>query len=600
MHDAVIIAGVQTLPDKHKIMDKLKTFIPILEWLPNYKAGNLSGDFWSGLTIGIMLIPQGMAYAMLAGLPPIYGLYAGITPLVVYAVFGTSRQLSVGPVALASLLVLTGVGQLAETGSSQFIALAIGVSLLAGLMQVLFGVFRLGFLINFLSHPVLSGFTSAAAVIIILSQLKNLLGITMPRTNLIQEIATAFAHHIHETNIPTLLLGLSGIIAIAVLKKINRNLPTGLMVIIPGMLLVWGFNLHLRGVDIVKDIPAGFPAFSFPDLSFGDFRQLLPLAFTIFLVSFIESLAIAKALEARHGDYRISPNQELIALGLSKMLGALFHSYPTTGSFSRSAVNDELGAKTQMSSLIAVFWVAVTLIFLTPLLYFMPKALLGAVVVVAAYPLVNYKEAARLWRTDRRDFLTLMVTFVLTLTMGIQDGVLAGVLLSLGIVIYRNSKPHIAVLGRLPGSDNYRNLSRFPEAIDYPDMLIVRFDAQLYFGNSAHFTESMERMVAEKGRALKVIILDASNINDIDSTGVDAFNELLHNLHKQGIAIYIASAIGPVRDTLYTHGLMQKIGLEYQFLNIPDAVDYYEARKNQGIALAPSLEAVQTNVEIED
>lgn len=582
------------------MINRLKTFIPILEWLPNYKKSNFKGDFWSGLTVGIMLIPQGMAYALLAGLPPIYGLYAGITPLIIYAIFGTSRQLSVGPVALASLLVLTGVGQLAETGSSQFITLAIAVSLLAGLMQLLFGLFRLGFLINFLSHPVLSGFTSAAAVIIILSQLKNLLGITMPRTNLIQEIATAFAHHIHETNIPTLIIGVCGIVAIAVLKKINRNLPTGLMVIIPGMLLVWGFNLHLKGVEIVRDIPAGFPKFSTPNLDFGTYRQLFPLAFTIFLVSFIESLAIAKALEARHGDYRISPNQELVALGLSKMFGAFFHSFPTTGSFSRSAVNDELGAKTQMSSLIAVFWVTITLIFLTPLLYYMPKALLGAVVAVAAYPLINYQEAARLWRTDRRDFLTLMVTFVLTLTMGIQDGVLAGVLLSLGIVIYRNSKPHIAVLGRLPESDNYRNLSRFPEAIDYPDMLIVRFDSQLYFGNSTYFTESMERMVAEKGKDLKVIILDASNINDVDSTGIDAFNELLHNLHKQDIHMYIASAIGPVRDILYTHGLMQKIGLEHQFLNIPDAVDYYEARKNQGIALAPSVEAVQTNVEVEN
>ncbi len=578
-------------------MNRIRAYLPILEWLPQYRREYWRGDIVAGATVGIMLVPQGMAYALLAGLPPIYGLYASIVPLIVYAIMGTSRQLSVGPVALASLLVLTGVGHLAEPGTAQFIALAISVSLIAGLMQLLFGFFRLGFFINFLSHPVLSGFTSAAAVIIALSQLKNLLGIPMPRTNLIQQIVNALIHHIHETNLISLAIGVSGIVIIALLKRINRNLPTGLMIIIPGTLIVWGFDLMSQGVGVVGDVPRGLPEFQWPQLTFATFRALLPLGFTIFLISFIESLAIAKALEARHNDYKISPNQELIALGLGKFLGAFFQCYPTTGSFSRSAVNDELGAKSNMSSVVAVSVVALTLLFFTPLLYYLPTALFGSIIVVAVYSLVDYKEAIRLWRTDKRDFITMMVTFVLTITMGIQDGVLIGVLLSLAIVIYRNSRPHFAVLGKLPLSGHFRNVNRFPEAIQEPDVLIMRFDSELYFGNCEYFKESMEELVAKKGPELKVIILDAAHINDLDSTAYHMLDEMVDELKAKHILFFWAGTIGPVRDRLFRCGMMQKIGLDSHFMNIDAALAYYHRLREDGLDMKFDTEALQTNEE---
>lgn len=578
-------------------MNRLKVFLPILEWLPQYRRSDLRGDILAGLTVGIMLVPQGMAYSMLAGLPPTYGLYASITPLILYAFFASSRQLSVGPVALISLLVFTGVSKVAVPGTPEFIGLTITVSILAGLMQLLFGMFRLGFLINFLSHPVLSGFTSAASLIILLSQFKYLLGLPVPGSNLIQEIMAGLVRYVPETNFPTLILGFVGVLIIIALKRVNRNLPTGLIITIPGILVVWFWGLDRQGVDIVGEVPGGFPHFSVPPLDYGTIRTLLSVSFTVFLVSFIESLAIAKNLETRHPEHRVSPNQELIALGVSKIISGFFQSFPTTGSFSRSVVNDQLGAKSGMSSIIAAMVVALTLLFLTPLLYFLPTALLGAVVFVSVTSLIDYKEAVRLWRTDRRDFLTLMVTFILTLTMGVQDGVLAGVLLSLGIMIYRSSRPHMAVLGRLPGSDVFRNIERFPDAELSPDILIIRFDAQLYFGNSASFVQLLENKVEAKGPGLRLVVLDCSNINDMDSTGVDALDEFLRLLNTKNVKLYLTNTIGPIRDVLYKHGLMERIGWQNHFLNIPSALEFYYSEKSHGMNTIPAVEALQTNLE---
>ncbi|MDX1665728.1 MAG: SulP family inorganic anion transporter, partial [Saprospiraceae bacterium] len=319
---------------------RFSRFLPILSWLPKYKRSYLKDDILAGVTVGIILVPQGMAYALLAGLPPIYGLYAGIVPLIIYALFGTSRQMSVGPVALVSLLVLAGVGQFAETDTELFIGLAISTALIAGVVHVLLGVFKLGFLVNFLSRPVISGLTSAAAIIIGFSQLRNLLRLDLPRSNQIYEIIRGTIQHIGEIHWLTFSIGMGGILVILALKWWKKSFPASLAVIVLSVLLVGVLGLEKQGIEIVGDVPPRLPSFGVPDLSIEMIRQLMPLALTICLVSFIESLAVAKSIEARHSDYRVVPNQELIALGISKIAGAFFQSYPTSGSFTRSAIND--------------------------------------------------------------------------------------------------------------------------------------------------------------------------------------------------------------------------------------------------------------------
>jgi len=564
-------------------ISRYKRFLPILEWLPNYNKRDFSGDLTAGLTVAVMLIPQGMAYGLLAGLPPIYGLYAGIVPLIIYAIFGTSRQLSVGPVALISLLVLTGLAKFAEPGSSEFIQLSITVALIAGIIQMLLGLFRLGFLVNFLSHPVISGFTSAAAFIIGISQLQNLLGFSIPNSNKIHVIILSLAENIGKTNLITLGIGIFGVLFITWIKSINKKLPSGLFAVIIGILAVYLLQLHEFGVQIVGEVPTGLPPFAVPQLNEDLFRQLLPLSFTICLISFIESLAIAKALEERHKDYKIVPNQELLALGLSKIGGAFFQSFPTTGSFTRSAINDEAGAKTGMSSIISAAIIAIFLLLFTPLFYYLPKAILASVVIVAVYSLIDYKEAIFLWKNDKRDFISLLVTFFLTLTLGIQDGVFIGVILSLAIIIYRNSRPHVAVLGKLPNTTLYRNVKRYPEAVCDPGVLIMRFDAPLYFGNASYFQKQVEETILQSPEKIKIFVLDAQGISDLDSSGGRILLALVLWIKNQGIDFRISGAIGPIRDLLARFKITEALGEDGLYLSVHSAVEgnknYYPTMK---------------------
>ncbi|MEN0005600.1 MAG: solute carrier family 26 protein [Bacteroidota bacterium] len=572
---------------------RLKKLFPILDWLPQYSKKDAGGDVVAGLTVAIMLVPQGMAYGLLAGLTPIYGLYASIIPLLLYALMGTSRQLSVGPVAIVSLLVLTGISDFAQPGTAEFIAMAITASLLAGLIQLALGVMRLGFLVNFLSHPVLAGFTSAAAIIIALSQVDNMLGIDAPRSNRVLEIVQGILVNLDQFHWPTFLLGAGGVVVLAVLRSIHRSIPGALIIVMAGTLLVYFLQLPNVGVAIVGEVPGGLPSFELPVFSWQYMEQLMPISLTICLISFIESLAIAKALESKHRNYKVVPNQELIALGVSKIGGAFFQSFPTTGSFSRSVINDDAGAKTGIASIITVILIAITLLFLTPLFYYLPKAILAAIIVFAVRNLIDIEEAKSLWKHDKRDFLTFMVTFSATLLFGIQIGVLTGVMLSLSIMLYRNSVPHVAVLGQYPNSSSYRNINRFEEVRQLEGILIVRFDAQLYFGNCTYFKEAVEKLVDTSESDLKLLILDASSIHDIDSSGIHTLHEVLDDLQKAGIEIYITSVIGPVRDILAKTGLIEKIGPNNFFMRIHDAVTFFQTTND--IPLHQQA-ATQTNV----
>lgn len=574
---------------KQKNMSSPQNIRPI-RWLLNYRSSDFRGDLMAGITVAVMLIPQGMAYAMLAGLPPIYGLYASIVPLSLYPLFGSSAHLSVGPVAVVSLLVLTGVSPFAEAGTSEYIALAILASLIAGVVQLLLGLFRLGFLVNFLSHPVLAGFTSAAAVIIAGSQLKHIFGIQIPTSSKIHEILYGIWQHLADIHLPTVLIGIGGILLILIFKKINKLIPGALIVTVVGIILVKIGGLNERGISIVGDIPASFPTFGLPDMSVATVAQMMPLALAICLISFIESLAIAKMIATKEKTYKVIPNQELIALGLSKIGGAFFQSYPTTGSFSRSAINHENGANTGLASIIAALIVILALLFLTPVFYYLPNAILAAIIIAAILKLVDIKTAKHLWHADRLDFITFILTFLITLFVGIQAGVFSGVIASVTLMIYRNSVPHIAILERIEGTASYRSIQRFENTVSTDNVIIVRFDAQLYFGNAEYFQSYIEQLVHNFKEDMQLLILDFSSISDVDSSGMQVLSETIDFVRANDIQIFIACAIGPIRDKLFKSGLMAKIGEHNQFMKIHDAVTFYENKDNNDVWKAGAIQ----------
>ncbi len=556
---------------------KITQFIPFLSWIKNYSSSHFKGDLNAGVTVGIMLIPQGMAYAVLAGLPPIYGLYASIVPLLIYAIFGTSRQLAVGPVAMVSLLVVAGVGEIAEVGSDRFIQLAIMTAMGVGVFQLLMGVFRMGFLVNFLSHPVLSGFTSAAALIIGASQFKNLLGIDLPRTNYVHEILLGVFEKAANIDPFTAAIGIGSIALIVGIRRWKPAFPSALVVVALGTLVTYGFGLDQKGVAIVGEIPQGLPSFEILSFSLGDFEQLLPTILVISLVGYMESIAVAKAIANKHG-YKVDPNQELVGLGLANIGGAFFQSYPTTGGFSRTAVNDQAGARTGMASIISAVIIAITVLLLTPLFYYLPMAVLASIIMVAVAGLFDTKEMKSLWKTDRMDLLMLAITFVATLALGIEEGILVGVVISLVAVIYSSTKPHSTELGQLGESRNYRNTNRYKSAAVYDDILIYRFDAQLYFANVEFFREDLEERIADKGENLDLVILDASALHYIDSTGIHALKELIKDLRVRKIEFYIAGAIGPVRDKLKVSHIVEAMGEHNFFFDVAGAVEYFREK----------------------
>ncbi len=564
-------------------MKTLKRLIPILDWLPNYKATQFRGDFIAGITVGIILIPQGIAYALIAGLPPIYGLYCALVPQVIYAIFGSSRQVSIGPVAMDSLIVATGVSTLALTGSDSYIAITILLALIVGAIQFLLGIFQLGFVVNFLSKPVITGFTSAVALTIGINQFRNLLGVDFIQSDQIQHVLEDIWYNIIDFNSHTTIIGLISVLIIVVFKRINKRIPNALIVVVFGILIMRYFGSDFDDVDIVKDIPSGLPSFSFPELDFDLIRELLPIALTLVMVGYLETITIGKSLEAKQDEYRIRPNQELVALGLSNMVGSLFKAYPSTSSFSRSAINQESGGTTGMSSLISALMVLITLLFLTPLFYHLPKTVLAAIIIVAVFGLVNFKEAIFLWKANNLDFWLLIATFVSTLFFGIEYGIVIGVGLSLIILIFRTSRPYIVELGKVPNSNFYRNKERFSDVIIEDEVLVFRFDAQLFYANSSYFRDNLDLLASAKGDKLKLIVLDAESINRIDSTGLETLKERIRYYQKRNVLFYFAGVKGPVRDSLFRGKILEIIDINHFFMRVNGAVNYYKTgdRENQ-------------------
>lgn len=529
--------------------------IPLVEQLK--ETGFTKEDALAGLTTAIMLIPQAMAYAMLAGLPPIVGLYASTIPLAIYAFLGTSRQLAVGPVAMVSLLVAAGVGPIANGNVAQYVALAALLALMVGVMQLAMGLGRFGFIVEYLSHPVIAGFTSAAALIIGFSQLKHLLGVNIPRSHHVHTIVLEALRRAGEVQLHTLILGVGSVVLLVVFKRWVPRFPRFLFVVGAGTLIVWGFGLDKAGVATVKGVPAGLPPLSLPSLEGAG--ALMPTAIAIAMVGFMESVSVAKAFARKNG-YEISADRELIALGAGNIAAGIFSGYPVTGGFSRTAVNAQAGARTGLSSLASAMVVGVTLLFLTPAFYYLPKAVLAAIIMTAVFGLIDVKEAKHLYRVSKPDLLVMGLTFAATLSLGIELGIGVGVAASLLGFLRRMSRPHLARLGRLPGTTLYRKIERNPQAEELQGVLAVRIDGPLFFANAAYLRAELRAQEKKVVGALRKLIIDASAISGLDASAMAVVQDVIDEYQQRGVEVWFAGVRGPIRDVMERAGLLERVG----------------------------------------
>jgi SulP family sulfate permease len=530
-------------------------FLPAASWLRSYDRADLRPDLAAGITIAAMLVPQGMAYALLAGLPPEVGLYAATVPVLVYALLGTSRQLAVGPVAIVSLLTASALAPIVEEGSASYLAAAALLALLVGVIHLVLGFGRLGFLVNLLSHSVLVGFTAAAAIIIGFSQVKHVLGVAVPRQEQFADTVRAVGEQLSEIHGPTLVIGVASLVVLLAAKRFIPRLPAALLVVAGSTLAVDLLDLEAEGVAVVGDIPDSLPVFGVPDAPGSLMADLAVAAVVITVVGFMESIAVAKVYARRHR-YDLDPDQELIGLGAANVASGLFGGYPVTGGFSRTAVNDTAGARTPLASVVTAVLVLITIALLTPLLVSLPKAALGAVIMVAVAGLIDVGEMRHIASVKRSDLIGMGVAFVATLALGIEIGIVLAVVASMLVVFARMSRPHTAVLGRIDGTTSYRNISRFPEAVVPRDVTVLRIDASLSFVNAANVKATL---IAAADAAPAAVVLDASGINDIDATGVEALRDVLTECADRGVPLHIADVKGPVRDVLHRSGLWTEL-----------------------------------------
>lgn len=551
-------------------LDKSSGWIPLKNSLMNYNKEFFRSDLIAGLTVGVMLIPQGMAYALIADLPPEYGLYAALVPLIIYAFLGTSRHLSVGPVALVALLVAAAVSPIANS-PEEHIALSILLALMVGLIQLLFGILRMGFLVNLLSHPVLSGFVSAAAIVIGFSQLHHLFGIDSVAGNL-HEVIHGVVLQLSDIHLWTLAIGVISILIILILKKHYPKIPGPILAVSAGIGLIFFSGLEQSGVSIVGEINKGLPSPVLPEMKFELWSALFPMALAIALVAYMEAIAVAKAIEKKAKSYQIDPNKELIALGAGNIAGSFFQSFPATGSFSRSAVNYGTGAKTGIASIISAFTVAITLMILTPIFYYLPNAVLAAIIMVSIFGLIEMEQFKKLWKLGHYDRYMLLATFAGTLFIGIKEGILLGVSLSVIMLLYRSARPKYSVMGRIPGTTIYRNVRRY-KTEQNPHLLIFRFDAPLHFANADYFKTRVEELILKHPKT-SAVILDLNGVNEIDSTGLDILLEVIHELEKTGVEVKLAEVKSTVRDMI-KRKMSRKNAPEF-FMRIEDAVNSME------------------------
>ena len=536
--------------------------LPILNWLAHYSTEKLSDDTVAAVIVTIMLIPQSLAYAMLAGLPPEVGLYASILPLIAYAIFGSSMTLAVGPVAVVSLMTAAAVSQVAAPGSSAYLGAAILLALLSGVMLIGLGLARAGFLANLLSHPVISGFISASAILIAVSQFKHILGIPVIGHDMPTILASLW-QNLGATNLPTFVIGVasigflfwvrSGLKPKLVQVGIRENLAGTLtkagpvMAVIVTTACVAVFTLDRQGVSIVGVIPPGLPMPTLPALDFALARELIPAAFLISLVGFVESVSVGHTLAARRRE-RIQPNQELIGLGAANLASGFGGGFPVTGGFSRSVVNFDAGARTPLAGVMTAVMIALTALFLTPLFEFLPKAVLAATVIVAVLSLVDLRAIHRVWVFSKPDFVAMATTIAIVLGVGIEAGIIAGVVVSIAFLLAKIARPHVAVIGQIPGTQHYRNKNRH-EVLQSEKVLAVRLDEMLYFLNGHTFEDAVGEVLSENTNLTDLVLL-CHGINEIDASGLEVLESINARLDSLGIRFHLSEVKGPVMDRL--------------------------------------------------
>lgn len=552
-------------------MRALRRYFPILEWAPLYGRDTLANDLVAALIVTIMLVPQSLAYALLAGLPPQVGLYASILPLLAYAVFGTSRALAVGPVAVISLMTATAAGAVAAQGSAEYVAAALILALLSGLILTGMGLLRLGFLANLLSHPVVSGFITASGVLIAVSQLKHILGIKASGEALPEMLVTLSAN-LGGANLLTMAVGGSAILFLFWVRKglkpllvrlglasrsaglLSRTGPV--LAVVAATLLVAAFRLDGRGVATVGVIPTGLPPLAVPLLDPALWSALLVPALLISVIGFVESVSVAQTLAAKRRQ-RIDPDQELIGLGASNIAAGFSGGYPVTGGFARSAVNFDAGAETPAAGAFTAVGIGLALLFVTPLLFFLPVAVLAATIIVAVLSLVDLRTPLEIWRYSRSDFAAMAGTILVTLLIGVEAGVIAGVGVSLALFLWRASRPHAAIVGRVPGTEHFRNILRH-EVETAPNLLTLRIDESLTFINARWLEEKVLELAADRP-ALEHLVLMCSAVNDIDASALESLEAINHRLADAGVQLHLSEVKGPVMDRLQRSDLLPSL-----------------------------------------
>lgn len=553
----------------------LARYVPSVQWLRSYRRSDLPGDLLAAGIVTIMLIPQSLAYAMLAGVPPQVGLYASVLPLVAYAAFGSSRTLAVGPVAVVSLMTASAIGEFAGSGTAQYAAAALLLAFLSGLFLLGLGLMRLGFLANLLSHPVISGFISASAIVIALSQLKHVLGIEASGDNLVSLLG-GIGSHARDANWTTIVIGLGSLLFLLwtstslsrVLRRwglpasaadlASKAAPVAAVAIATGA--VAALALHeVQGVKIVGAIPAGLPPFTLPGTEWRLWLDLAPAAALIGLVGFVESVSVAHALAAKRRQ-KIDPDQELVGLGAANMAAAFSGGFPVTGGFARSVVNVAAGANTQLAAVFTALLIAVAAAWLTPVFYFMPHAVLAATIIVAVLRLVDLRTLAHAWKYDRADAVALMATAITVLVIGVEAGILVGIAVSLTAYLWRTSRPHLAIVGQVPGTEHYRNVLRH-RVLTRPEILAVRVDESLYFVNARFLENRVATLVAEHPDARHVVLI-CSAVNLIDASALETLAVINENLMASGVQLHLAEVKGPVMDRLAKVGFLDRLSGE--------------------------------------
>ena len=543
-------------------MGRLAGYLPVLDWGRRYDRQAFLSDGLAAAIVTIMLIPQSLAYAMLAGLPPVVGLYASILPLVAYALFGTSRTLAVGPVAVVSLLTATAAGAVAAPGSAEYVTAALTLALLSGLILFLMGVFRFGFIANLLSHPVISGFITASGLLIAASQMQHILGVRAGGHTLV-EIGGTLLWALPETNLPTLLVGAaataflfwsrSGLrpalerlgVAPRAAALLARTGPV--LAVAASILAVVGLDLAARGVAVVGEVPQGLPPLSLPPLDPALWATLLPAAFLISIIGFAESVSVAQTLAAKRRQ-SIRPDQELIGLGAANLAAAFSGGYPVTGGFARSVVNFDAGAETPAAGAYTAIGIALASLFLTPLLFHLPTAVLAATIIVAVLSLVDLGALRRTWAYSRFDFAAMAGTIVVTLGWGVEAGIITGVSLSVLLHLWRTSRPHVAVIGQIPGTQHFRNVLRH-DVVCTPEVLSLRIDESLYFANARAIEDVVQQAVAQRPE-VRHVVLNCAAINGIDASALESLELIMHRLADAGIKLHLSEVKGPVMDRL--------------------------------------------------